>query len=188
MRIKKKLDEAALWNYALTAAGERARSASELRIKLRARAQNASDVDATIAKLKEYGLLNDGRFAEGFASARIENQAFGKSRVLRDLRARRVAPEVAAKAVEKAYEGRDEIALIEEYLRRKLRGKPIEGEKELASAFRRLRAAGFSSGNSLRVLKRVVKDQAAADAIEEASFGAPEVDGPEDDLSTRGEV
>jgi regulatory protein len=182
MRAAKKLDAVGLWDYALKTAGIQARSTGELRTKLRARALHAEDVDVTIAKLREYGVLNDRRFAEGFANSRIENRAFGKARVLRDLRARRVAPEVAAKAVETAYEGRDEIALIEEYVRRKFRGKPIEGEKDLASAFRRLRGAGFTTGNSLLVLKRMVKDQTAIAALDEASFGAP--DG-EDDVSKR---
>ena len=52
----------------------------------------------------------------------------------------------------------DEIAMIEAYLSRKYRGKDLgallQDQKHLASAFRKLRGAGFSTGNSIRVLKR----------------------------------
>ena len=168
-RPPRKLAASALWEYALKAVGQRAQSSGELRTKLRNRAANASDVDATIAKLKEYGMLDDRRFAESFATARLENQGFGKARALHDLRQRRVAPAVAEKAVQQIYEGRDEIKLIEEFLRRKLRGKDLAEEKDLASAFRRLRAAGFSPGNSLGVLKRMAKNPEMVD-----DFNMPE--------------
>ena len=63
-------------------------------------------------------------------------------------------------AVEAAYSGVDEVALIESFLARKYRGKNLGEllgeEKHLASVFRRLRGAGFSAGNSIRVLKRYV--------------------------------
>jgi regulatory protein len=77
---------------------------------------------------------------------------------LRDLRQRRVAPALAEQAVKRAFRETDEIELIEAYLRRKLRGKDLGSwladDKNLASAYRRLRYAGFSGGNSIRVLKR----------------------------------
>jgi regulatory protein len=60
--------------------------------------------------------------------------------------------------VEAAFKETDEVALIENYLERKYRGKDLgallKEEKHLASAFRRLRGAGFSPGNAIRVLKR----------------------------------
>src|SRR5258708_2631057 len=77
---------------------------------------------------------------------------------LRRRAARRVAPAVAKKAAETAYRAVDEIALIENFLARKYRGKNLGAllaeEKHLASAYRKLRTAGFSFGNSIRVLKR----------------------------------
>jgi regulatory protein len=48
--------------------------------------------------------------------------------------------------------------MIEQYLQRKYRGHNLAellcDEKRLASAFRRLRTAGFSAGGSIKVLKR----------------------------------
>jgi regulatory protein len=86
---------------------------------------------------------------------------------MRDLLARRVAPEVARKALETAYSAADEIVMIGQFLERKFRGKDLttllREEKYLASAYRRLRTAGFSSANSIQALKRYA---ARADDLE----------------------
>jgi len=89
---KRTFDSAKLWEYALRVLGGRACSTGELREKLRNKAENAADIDPLLDRLKEYGYLNDKRFAEGFAAARLENEGLGKTRVLSDLSRRRVAP------------------------------------------------------------------------------------------------
>ena len=164
------LDRDKLLNVALRALGARAHSSGELREKLRRRAQNNEDVDAVLAKLKEAGYLNDQRFAETYAATRLEDQGLGKMRVLRDLRQRRVAPKLAEQITEQAYAGTDEASLIEEFLARKYRGKQLGAflseEKNLAAAFRRLRYAGFSAGQSIRVLKRFASQPEVLDALE----------------------
>ena len=156
-------------NRALVLLSGRALSVSELKEKLRRRAAQPSDIDDVILKLKDAGYLNDGRLAETFAAARIENQAFGRMRVLRDLRGRRVAPAVAEKAVADAFREVDEIALIERFLARKYRGKDLgallKEERELASAYRKLRGAGFGMSNAIKVLKRYA---AQAELLEDA--------------------
>lgn len=165
----KRLDQAGLWSYALRALGRRSLTLRELRSRLEQCAAEPAHAPVVLAKLKEYGYLDDKRFADAFAAARIDNQKLGRQRVLRDLRARRVASAVAENAVEQAYRGRDEIALIEEFIARKFRGKDLSTylavESHLAGAYRKLRYAGFSSGNSLRVLKRYSR---RADELEDA--------------------
>jgi regulatory protein len=167
-RPPKPLDREALMNYAARGLSARAQSISELRARLKRRAACDEDVTDVLARLKEAGLLNDRQFAGSFANWRKDNQGLGKTRVMRDLMARRVAPAVAQEAVNAAFEGADEIAMIEQFLARKFRGKDLgallQEEKNLASAFRKLRLAGFSAGNSIRVLKRY---PAEADRLEE---------------------
>ena len=165
---RKLLDFDALMQYAGRALAARAQSSSELRTRLKRRAARQEDVDQVIGRMKDLGYLNDRRFADSFANLRRENQGVGRSKVVRDLMARRVAPAVARQAVEAAYKGSDEVALIEQYLARKYRGKDLRSllqeEKHLASAYRKLIGAGFGAGNSIRVLKRYA---AAADLLEE---------------------
>jgi len=170
----KPLDLEGLMNYAARALSARAQSSSELRTRLKRRAANATDVEQVLGRLKDAGMINDQHFAASFTSWRKENQGFGKTRVMHDLMARRVAPALAKKTVDAAYENVDETALIEAYLARKYRGKDLRAllaeEKHLASAFRKLRAAGFSPGASIRTLKRYA---AQADQLEEEPLEPP---------------
>jgi regulatory protein len=152
------LDAGALWSFALKILGQRALSSGELREKLRRKAADPGDVPGVMARLKEYGYLDDSRMAETYAASRKSSSGFGKVRVLQDLARRRVAPGVARTAVDKAYEGANETELIEQFLERKYRTTPLPEhlsvEKNLAAVYRRLRRAGFSSGPSIQVLKR----------------------------------
>ena len=170
-RKPKLLDQAQLLNLALRSLGGRAHSTGELREKLRRRAELQGDVDAVLAKLKESGYLNDRRFAENYASARLENQGLGKMRVLRDLRQRRVAPKLAEQVTDQTFQDTNESELIEAFLKRKYRGKKLgeflSEEKNLAAAFRRLRYAGFSAGASIRVLKMYASRAEELESMEE---------------------
>jgi regulatory protein len=169
-RKPRRLDSESLWNYALRALGGRAHSTGELREKLRRRAERQDDVEATIARLKDSGYLNDQRFAEGYATSRLSNERFGRTRVLRDLRGRRVAPSLAEKTVGEVYRDVDESALIEEWIRKKYRLAPREGlfqeDKDMASAYRRLLRAGFRSGEIVRVLKKFSRNPELLDSFE----------------------
>jgi regulatory protein len=157
----KKLDGEALWEYALRVLGQRALSANELTQKLSKRSESAADVDAVMRKLREYGFADDAKFSEAFASSRLQNRGFGRFRVLRDLRSKRVSGKIAEAAVERTFAGTNERELIQRFLERKYRAKNLEEflkeEKNLASVYRRLRTAGFSSGNSLSILKRYAR-------------------------------
>ncbi|HTS65673.1 MAG TPA: RecX family transcriptional regulator, partial [Candidatus Acidoferrales bacterium] len=169
-RRQRKLDREGLWNYAIRALAGRAHSTGEMREKLRRRAERSLDVDDVLGRLREIGYLDDRRFAESFASSRLSNERFGRTRVLQDLRGRRVAPALAEKAVGEVYQNVDEPALIEEWIRRKYRFASREGlfqnDKDLASAYRRLVRAGFRTGEILRVLKRFARDPELLDSFE----------------------
>jgi regulatory protein len=154
----RKLAANELFEHAVRYLGRQACSSDHLRTKLRARAASASDIESTLARLKDIGYLNDERFAENYASNRLANDGFGRMRVLQDLRTRRVSGKLADKAVEKAFEGKNEGELIDAFIDRRMpsikAGEPIEDERRLAAAYRRLRRAGFSSGGVLSALKR----------------------------------
>lgn len=160
----------ALWAYALKVLAGRAHSTGELREKLRRRAERAGDVDEVLARLKQDGYLDDRRFAESFASSRLANDRFGRTRVIQDLRQRRVAPALAEKTVREVYEDVDEQNLIEDWIRRKYRMAPREGlfetEKDMAQAYRRLLRAGFRTGEILRALKKFAKNPDLLDGFE----------------------
>ncbi|MCC7153102.1 MAG: RecX family transcriptional regulator [Bryobacterales bacterium] len=167
------LEAGQLKDHALKLLAGRALSVGELREKLRRRAAVKGDVDGIIASLKEMKVLNDRQYAEHFAGVRKESRGFGRERALADLLKKRVAPQVARQAVGKAYEGADEAAMIEAYLARKYRAQNLaellKDQRGLAAAFRRLRGAGFSSGNSIRVLKRYSSEADQLEGMDESS-------------------
>jgi regulatory protein len=150
-----------LWNYSLRLLAQRPYSVAELKTKLLRRSDSPSVVTETLAKLQDYGMADDEKFSEAFASSRLQNDGFGRARVLRDLRAKRVPRTVAEKVVSKTFEKTEESQLALQFLERKYRGKDLgallQDEKQFASAYRRLRVAGFSSGTSLSLLKRYAK-------------------------------
>jgi len=161
-RKPKLFQEAELLNYAVRALGSRAHSTGELREKLRRRAERAEDIDVVLAKLKELGYLDDRRFAESYAASRLENQGLGKMRVLRDLRQRRVAPKLAEQVTEKTYQETNETELIEDFLKRRYRGKQLgeflSVEKNLAAAYRR-RGDTEHAEEMLAILARLNQEQ-----------------------------
>lgn len=168
----KKLDAEALAGYAMRALSSRALSSGELRQRLRRKAERLADVEGVIARMRDHGYVNDQQFAETFATARRDNQGLGRARVLRDLRTRRVASGIAEKAVSSAYQETNEAELVEAYLARKFRNKDLGSElrdpKNLASVYRRLRYAGFSSAVSIRVLKRYAAEAEQLESIQES--------------------
>ena len=165
-RKPKQLGATELHVYALKSLAARASSVGEMRAKLERRALRKTDVEAVMARLREAGYLNDERFAESFAGWRMENQKLGRRRVERDLRARRVAPKLAASAVAQAYDGADETAMLREHIARRVRraGAP-QDRKSMAALYRHLLVAGFSPSLIFPELRRLRKED--ADWIEE---------------------
>ena len=172
-RKAKPLDAAGLLNYAVRALSARALTQGELRSRLQARAEAAGDVEGVIARLKQYGYLDDRRFAETYSRLRKENEGFGKYRVLRDLKGRRVAPALAEKIVAESYRDADEAALIEQFLKRKLRyssARPkLDDPRRLASLYRMLLRAGFTSGKILEALRALSAHSRWVDDLESAA-------------------
>lgn len=171
-RKPKLLERDALFDYAVKTLGSRALSIGEIKEKLRVRASDVADVDGVLSSLKQYGYLNDRHLADAYAASRRDNQSLGSMRVLRDLRTRRVPSTVAEQAVKQAFTGLDEVALIESYLERKYRNTNLrdylQEEKHLASAYRKLRTAGYSTGNAIKVLKRYAARAEELDGLEDA--------------------
>jgi regulatory protein len=177
-RRPRRLDSAGLWNYALKVLSGRAYSTGELREKLARRAIAPGDVDGILARMKDYGYLNDRRYAETYAAARLANEKLGGARVERDLRQHRVAPALAETTVREVYRDVDEMALIEEWIRRKYRLAPRDSlfheDKDVASAYRRLLRAGFRTAEILKALKHFARNPDLLDGLEPPEEAAEE--------------
>jgi regulatory protein len=167
------LDEAALHEYAVKSLGRRMRSVSELRRLMQAKVareeSGAAKIDRVIARLKEYGYLDDTAFAENYTQLRQQNEKFGQRRVRQELGRKGIAQQTISDTIESKYAEVSEEALARQHLERKRIRKP-ENEKETARVMRRLVTAGFSAGVIYKILRQWdVPDEALAalDNLEE---------------------
>jgi regulatory protein len=124
----------------------KSRSVAELRERLlQGRMANRADVEAVIERLKEYGYLDDERFAFSYASLRVKQRPIGKRRMERDLKFKKVDSAVAEQALELVYAETSEEELIDRAIekRTRLRGKP-KNRLEAKSLFDYLLRQGFA--------------------------------------------
>jgi regulatory protein len=151
------LDEAALHEYAVKSLGRRTRSVSDLRRLMQAKVEReetgAAKIDKVIARLKEYGYLDDTAFAENYTQLRQQNEKFGQRRVRQELGRKGIAQQTISDTIESKYADVSEEALARQHLERKRIRKP-ENEKETARVMRRLVTAGFSVGVIYKILRQ----------------------------------
>ncbi len=151
------LNEAGLFEYATKALGRQMRSEADLRRLMKMRVEPGERGDAVIAavvaRLHEYGYLNDAAYAETFARLRQENEKFGVRRVRQDLQQKGVNPDLITETLEARYGQTNEETLARQHLERKRIRKP-ESEKETARVMRRLVTAGFSTGVIYKILRQ----------------------------------
>ena len=139
------------------------RSIQELRERLLEKQWTDEEAaDYALAKLKEYGYLDDERFAFGFASYRVRQKPVGRQRLARDLQTKKVSKETADAALELVYQETPEEDLITRAIekRTRLRGRPTT-RQETKSLYDHLLRLGFSYDLIIRKVRE------ASDAPEE---------------------
>jgi regulatory protein len=151
------LNEAGLFEYATRSLGQQMRTEAGLRRLMERRVEpgerGAAAMDAVVARLIDYGYLNDAAFAETYARLRQENEKLGVRRVRQDLQQKGVDKELIATTLEARYGQTNEEALARQHLERKRIRKP-GNEKETARVMRRLVTAGFSTGVIYKILRQ----------------------------------
>jgi regulatory protein len=113
----------------------------------------AAKINKVIARLKEYGYLDDTAFAENYTQLRQQNEKFGARRVSQELNRKGIAQQTITETIETKYAEVSEEALARQHLERKRIRKP-ENEKETARVMRRLVTAGFSVGVIYKILRQ----------------------------------
>jgi len=172
--------EPALYDAAVKILSRRAHSVSDMKKALIRRTADEDLIQKVLARLKQNGLIDDARYAKQFARQRTEIRHQGKYRVARELRARGVPDRHIESAVEEAAANSDEAAMVRQRIERKLKSllanpqseSPSErsghlqlgarasdlDQKKIASLYRTLLRAGFSSDTIRAELKRATKE------------------------------
>ena len=165
--------EPALYDAAIKILMRRAHSVSEMKKALIRRTADEDLIQKVIARLKQSGLIDDARYAKQFARQRTEIRHQGKYRVARELRARGVQDHHIETAIAEASATTDESAQVRQRIDRKL--KFLRGEiddRKIASLYRTLLRAGFSSDTIRRELKRATtEDLPEIESPDETSGG-----------------
>ena len=123
----------------------RSRSVAELReLLLQARGTNKTAVDETLARLQEYGYIDDERFAFGYASLKVRQRPVGRQRIKRDLVIKKVDGTVAEEALDLVFSEVSEEELIDRAIEKRIRarGQP-KNRAEAKSLFDYLMRQGF---------------------------------------------
>jgi regulatory protein len=121
------------------------RSVAELRERLLEKEwTDEAAADYAVAKLSEYGYLDDEQFALSYAQSRVRQRPVGRQRLARDLKNKKLDRETAEQALEKVFEETPEDALIDQAIERRvrLRGRPST-RQESKSLFDHLIRRGF---------------------------------------------
>jgi len=140
------------------------RSVAELRARLLEKEwTDEAAADYALAKLKEYGYLDDERFAFGFASYRVRQKPVGRQRLARDLKTKKVSKETEDAALELVYQETPEEELIARAIEKRirLRGRPTT-RQETKSLYDHLLRLGFSYDLIIRKVR-----EASAAAVDE---------------------
>lgn len=133
------------------------RSVEELRERLLEKQWTTEAVvDSVLAKLREYGYLNDQQFAFGYASFQVRHKPVGRTRLQRALALKKVDRETADEAIKLVFEEMPEEELIARAIERRtrLRGRP-RTRAETKSLFDHLLRQGFSYDLVLRKVRAV---------------------------------
>lgn len=124
----------------------RPRSVSELRERLlQGRGATRTIVDEVITRLRDYGYLDDARFAHSYASLRVQQRPLGRQRLQRDLWQKKIDKATAEDALDLVFANTPEDQLIDRAIakRIRLRGKPRTRE-EAKKLFDHLLRQGFA--------------------------------------------
>jgi regulatory protein len=123
----------------------RPRSVAELRERLSTtRGGSTEIVELVIERLREYGYLDDAKFAQSFASNRIRERPLGRRRLQRDLWLKKVDKKTADEALDQVLEAIPEEDLIDQAIAKRLRvrGRP-QTREEAKKLFDHLLRRGF---------------------------------------------
>jgi regulatory protein len=141
------------------------RSVAELRERLlEGRGATESIVDTVIERLREYGYLDDAKFAQSYASLRLQQRPIGRQRLQRDLWLKKIDKQTADAALDQVFEDMPESEMIERAIakRVRLRGKP-KNRAEAKKLFDHLLRQGFAYelvSDKVRAIARSEVDEA----------------------------
>jgi regulatory protein len=140
------------------------RSVEELRERLlQGRGATKAIVESVIQRLREYGYLDDARFAQSYASLRVQQRPIGRQRLQRDLWLKKIDKATANEALDCVFAATPEEELIDRAIEKRTRlgGRP-QSRAETKKLFDHLLRQGFAFeliSEKLRAISNVEVDE-----------------------------
>ena len=130
---------------------------------MQGRGATKANVDEVIARLRDYGYLDDARFAHSYAALRVQQRPIGRQRLQRDLWMKKVNKATADEALDLIFATTPEEELIDRAIakRIRLRGKP-RTRLEAKKLFDHLLRQGFNYelvSDKVRALSKLDADE-----------------------------
>jgi regulatory protein len=130
-------------------------SVEGVRARLQDRGYPPDEIASAIERLIETGALDDARVARAFARTAATVKHRGRLRAMRELLQMGIDSDVASEALGEVYGELDERGLIDDALRRTLRGRTrLNGQQEYARIYQFLMRQGFSPAGVAAALRR----------------------------------
>lgn len=136
------------------------RSVEELRERLlEGRGATQTIVTEVIERLREYGYLDDARYAHSYAQLRVQQRPIGRQRLERDLRMKQIDKTTVNAALDSVFAEKPEAELIDRAIEKRirLRGWP-QTRAEAKKLFDHLLRQGFAFELVSEKVRAVSKD------------------------------
>lgn len=140
-------------NYALNRLSYRQRSEKELRMSMKRKDYDEDNIDNAIEFCKEYGYINDFKFAESFVKDKINLNKYGPERIKYDLMLKGVSRDIINEVL--VIDRDDQLEMA-----RKLADKKKSSYKgdDQRSVYRKMSAFLQRKGFSYDIISRVVRE------------------------------
>lgn len=138
----------------------RPRTEAQLRERLMSMpGANQRLVDDCISRLKEMDYVNDGKFAESYASHRLSVRPVGRARLARELILKKVDRKTIDHALDRVFDDSAEDGLIDRAIQKRIRSHGRPGDRrEAKRMFDHLARLGFEFDLIVRKLDALRRD------------------------------
>jgi len=149
-------DQEAARQKCLRLLGLRARSAGELRDRLKSAGFDQEVIAVVLSDLASAGLVDDEEFARSWVASRLAAGSAGRRKLRWELRRKGISEDLIRCVVDQEIDDDVELQLATQLARRRLRGLPPE-EKTLVRLRRALLGRGFGFGTVETVLRHLAR-------------------------------
>ena len=151
-------DEQAARDTCLRLLSRRARSAGELRERLRTGGFSAGVAEGVLSDLTDAGLIDDEEFTRSWVAGRKAAGGASRRKIAWELRRKGVDRDLVDRVLREEMDDRTELGQATQLARRRLRGQRADG-KELSRLRRHLLGRGFGFDTVDRALQAVVREE-----------------------------